>query len=296
MKDDKAAPGRKMKIPATTWNTMLECVADFQLRRQMGQPGQTGSVVPSSSIVKIKNSSGSAVRAGDVLDVSGFLLTEVRQNYLWFDGDTPDASTRGWGVVRRQLPADAIGEMQVAGACIAYVNVTDEDHGYATRSSGNVVLQSASTGSVKILHKPTGTGEKLCAVLLTAEVVAPVADCIATLDGAMDPGDSMATVDGVVSLGGGSAPSVGSPSNTFGLAGQDGDTVLLKYNASSSSWFVAQVKHQLHTVVVKHTGDGVFIKRDTGAEQLNGYVLAMSSVVSSGTPAYEIQLNTYTCP
>src|SRR6185369_5297205 len=60
--------------------------------------------------------------------------------------------------------AEYTPDFQIAGACCAYVNVLDADDRYARVAASTYVLQSCAIGPVKILWKPTGTGEKTCAV------------------------------------------------------------------------------------------------------------------------------------
>lgn len=118
-----------------------------------------------TDVVKVKNSSGSALRLGEVIELSGFLPTDVLRASLWFDGALPD-TTRPLGIALQAIPTSTIDNCQVSGACPALVNVTDAGHGYAAVSNANAVLQSAISGPVRILYKPAGTGEKTCAVLL----------------------------------------------------------------------------------------------------------------------------------
>ena len=164
---DKVAAGQPIPRSANLWNNIIGCANDYALR-QLGQPGvQSPQPIP-TDIVKIKNSSGSHVRLGEVLEISGFLLTAVKRDSLWFDGDTPDA-TRPFAIAMQDMPTDAIDRGQVSGICVALVNVTDADHDYAEVVSGEPVLQSSDSGPLRILFKPTGTGEKTCAVLLAGE-------------------------------------------------------------------------------------------------------------------------------
>lgn len=72
-------------------------------------------------------------------------------------------------------PADGsnIRECLVVGTCLARVNITNEGHKYADRVSGSRVPQSAASGPVKILIKPTGSTppeKRECLVQLMDEV------------------------------------------------------------------------------------------------------------------------------
>jgi hypothetical protein len=294
---ERAQPGGSWHVPlAADWNAIGEAT-EWTQQQRLGQGGGSPRTVPLTDVVKLKNSSGANRREGEVLEIFGFLLTTVAQRQLWFDGATPNA-TRPFGLLRQATPTNALADAQISGACLALVNVTDAGHGYATVASGNVVLQSAVAGPVRILYKPSGTGEKTCGVVIGAGASAAGSSglAIATLQSALAPTDATASVTSVEALGGGTAPSVGSPVNSlFKLAGKAGDYVLLAERASNGTWLVAQITHQAATLVLKHAGDGVFLKFNAGTSDVDGYVIGSSAIVSSGTAAYEMQFDPIIC-
>ena len=164
---DKVAAGQPIPRAANLWNNIIGCANEYALR-QLGQPGSQAAQQTTTDIVAIKNSSGAHVRLGEVLEISGFLVSSVERGRLWFDGDEPDG-TRPFVVALQDMPTSTIDRAQVSGVCVALVNVTDAGHGYAEVVSGEPVLQSASTGALRILYKPSGIGKKTCAVLLAGE-------------------------------------------------------------------------------------------------------------------------------
>jgi len=182
---DKVSAGQPIPRSANLWNNIIGCANDYALR-QLGQPGSQFSQPIATEVVKIKNSSGAQVRRGEVLEISGFLLTDVVRESLWFDGDTPDG-TRAFVVALQDIPGGSIDRAQVSCVCVALVNVTDAGHGYAVVEDGEPVAQSAESGPIRILYKPTGTGEKTCAVLIgvSAAAVQKKAFCRFTLDAAL---------------------------------------------------------------------------------------------------------------
>lgn len=174
---DKVSSGQPIPRSVALWNNIIGAADDYAAR-QLGQSGARSRVEIPTDVVKIKNSSGGQVRLGEVLEVSGFLLSSVGRDALWFDGDTPDG-TRPFGIVLQDMPSAAIDRAQVSGACVALVNVTDAGHSYAVPVNGELVLQSAGTGPVRILYKPTGTGEKTCAVLFMSAASGTIGGCLA---------------------------------------------------------------------------------------------------------------------
>jgi hypothetical protein len=163
---DRVSSGQPIPRSANLWNNIIGSANEYA-SRLLGQPSGTSSQPNPTDVVKIKNSRGSHIRLGEVLEISGFLLTNVLRTSLWFDGDTPNG-TRPFAIALQDIPSTSIDRAQVSGACVALVNVTDADHGYAQVMDGEIVLQSASGGPIRIMHKPTGTGEKVCAVLFGA--------------------------------------------------------------------------------------------------------------------------------
>lgn len=161
---DKVAPGQPIPRSAALWNNIIGSANEYAAQ-QLGQPGAgVDPVNIPTDVVKIKNSSGGHIRLGEVLEISGFLLTGAVRGSLWFDGDEPDGD-RPFAIATQDIPSGSIDRAQVSGVCVALVNVTDAGHGYASVAASNAVLQSSETGPIQILFKPTGTGEKICAVL-----------------------------------------------------------------------------------------------------------------------------------
>lgn len=161
---DKVSSGQGIPRSAALWNNIIDSANDFAMRR-MGSGGGYGGSLASTDLIKIKNSSGAAIRLGEVLELDGIVISTVDRGAMWFDGDAPNA-TRPFCIALQDIPEDAIDRAQVSGVTIALVDVGDANHGYAEVVSGDPVLQSAASGPVRILYKPSGTGEKTCAVLI----------------------------------------------------------------------------------------------------------------------------------
>lgn len=162
---DKVAAGQAPPRSAAMWNNIIDSANEYAERRRLGNAGGLPKHSIPTDIVRVKNACGSAIRLGEVLEFSSFLLSDLTRGAIWLEGDTPNA-TRAYGIALQDIPVDSIDRMQVSGACPALVNVSDTDHGYAEVVSGSVVLRSTSLGEVRLLSPPGSTGEQLCAVLL----------------------------------------------------------------------------------------------------------------------------------
>lgn len=158
-------------ISATEWNRHVDASAAYHRTKARGEPRTPRTGGSDTNIVKVKNVSGDDRRRGEILEFSDFALddpADLDLPMLWLEGDTPTLAN-GFGVLLRATPEDDLEDCQVLGACFALVNVISASHQFASPKHGTCVLQSAPVGSVRILYKPSGTGEKECAVLLTGD-------------------------------------------------------------------------------------------------------------------------------
>lgn len=156
------------KIPAiaapSVWTATFAAGQAYK-QQQLGTGGGSGRLVISPSIVRVKNLTEANRRAGDVVSIGDSLLDELDPENLWFEGVDADTD-KSFGILTKGLADEEIGPCQVSGVCIAYVNVTSTSHRFAKLKEGQYNLESAASGSVEILYKPSGTGELQCAVLL----------------------------------------------------------------------------------------------------------------------------------
>lgn len=123
-----------------------------------------------SNIIQVMNTSGSTRRAGDVVEFTGFATSKAATPALpnaidiVLNGGSPTLAN-GFGVLLSAV-ANSGGpvDCQVGGFCVAFVNITDTDHKYATVTASTFVLQSSIIGPVRIEYQPGTTGEKSCVV------------------------------------------------------------------------------------------------------------------------------------
>lgn len=160
------------ELSATAWNRLEQVGEWFYRNVERGRPTPIAPFFGNPCIIQVKNISGQNLRQGEILEFTGdgLSLTIPERTNLLLDGNSPDLES-GFGVLvsplRNSTGAEAgIGDIQVSGSCVALVNVTDTGHNFAAPASGNAVLQSAAVGPVRIVFKPSGTGEKACGVTL----------------------------------------------------------------------------------------------------------------------------------
>lgn len=168
----KVNSGQRFQKPSANLHNTGVDIAEYWRRKGPWKDAPPDHTPRNYSKVKVKNNTGADLARGSVVEFTDFLLTEIEQDYLWFAGDTPDLTNVGWGITLKPIPDGEIDECLVLGVCIAWVNITDETHEYATRADGEEFLQSAAIGPVKILHKPTGSTppeERECVVQIMDE-------------------------------------------------------------------------------------------------------------------------------
>jgi hypothetical protein len=137
------------------------------LGRSLANAGVPRRIEADTNLVTVKNDSGAARRRGEVLEFTDLAFTNLDGGHGWLVGGEP-ALENGFGVLLNPIPDGKLGneDCQISGACIALVDVSDEGHQYAEVVAGEYVLQSAASGPVRIVWKPSGTGEKTCFVML----------------------------------------------------------------------------------------------------------------------------------
>ena len=159
-------PGESIRYTAADWNRH-EDAADYVAKRQLGDPTAADRELISAGRIRIKNSSGADRREGEILKVGDCLLTDLTGRYPWFDAALHDGSDTPFAVLIEPLPDGQIGPAQIAGVCFARVTFAHADMKCARPDpDGTDVLMGDVLGPVRILHKPSGTGEKECLVLL----------------------------------------------------------------------------------------------------------------------------------
>jgi hypothetical protein len=153
-------------ISAREFNRHVEA-ADYVLNHLLGgNPTPRTKPRGETNWVTIKNSSGANRRQGEILEFTGLALTDLTSRQLMLTGGSPTLAN-AFGVLNSPVANNEISpDCQVSGGCVGLVNVTDANHGYAVVQSATYVLQSADTGTVRIMWKPSGTGEKTCALLI----------------------------------------------------------------------------------------------------------------------------------
>ena len=161
--DGKTSPGSPFKPPAARiWNNMVEAgkaYSDSRLNNEAPNPIRPRE----TDIIKVKNTSGAVRRLGEILRISGKAIETVTDENKWLLGVAP-TDDGYFGILKEPVATNGLASLQVAGCCMALVDITDAGHTRATSATGDYVLQSGDDGPIEILFAPDGTGEKTCVV------------------------------------------------------------------------------------------------------------------------------------
>lgn len=242
--DRKVTTGQKLKIPASTWNELLETNADYQERRRLGVANPPRPQPLPSDLVKLRNDSGGDLTVGSVLATEDVLLDEQRRGYPWFEGHTPAAGSVTYAVLLRPLADSEIGDAQAAGVALARVNIGNTSHRYCAPAVGSHVLTSGNSGPIKLLSPASSTGEELHWVLLPPVEEAPKRLQAQACD-AFDANTFSVEVKNLTVIGSlATAPAVTSAENMLGKAAAADDILILELKGGSTTdWYIQDVEY-----------------------------------------------------
>lgn len=152
-----------------TWDA-VKLVADVHKRTErLGEGDPRLRKHLPTNLVRVKNMTGADRRRGDVMELGAKLLDELTNEFLWFEGVAP-SGTEKFGILRAALPDGKIsgpgGDLQVAGVCMAWVDVQDVSDTRAGVVAGEHVLVSGD-GPYKIMQEVSYPGEQELCVCLT---------------------------------------------------------------------------------------------------------------------------------
>lgn len=171
---DKAIGGKAKGVICTPklHNEIIDA-KNAHKRTELGRAVPQRKTVISQTSLYVKNLTGGNLPRGAVVDIGEYLLSEsdpLDATHPWFEGNTQDGGN--WGVLTKPIPEDDIDECQIAGRCVARVNILNIDHTRAFPKAGQTYFESSHMGPVAILRLSDvdATGVQECYVLLRVPV------------------------------------------------------------------------------------------------------------------------------
>ncbi|OHB60686.1 MAG: hypothetical protein A2Y12_04900 [Planctomycetes bacterium GWF2_42_9] len=158
--------GEKLRIPARTYNAMIDAAQDYANRKNARADSDASGVLP-VNMVYIKNSSGVNVDRLNILGISNSMIDVASNNFKQstiLEGIKPVFANHSSGrfvVTAEPIKDGAVGRACITGYFPIQIDVTNESHTYADVNDDIVTsLKSVETGSAVILWKEIGLGLK----------------------------------------------------------------------------------------------------------------------------------------
>lgn len=167
----KVRDGEKLRIPAKTYNAMVDAAQDF-INRKNNVLAETGTQLP-ANMVYIKNDSGSDVDRFNILGIAGSVILPAGSsgnyffNHIVLLGTTPLLPNHGGGnfaVTAEPIANSSVGRAYVSGVIqvkvyapyeVRYGTFADIKHNDATQLQ---VINSPSTTKVFFRHSTSVSG------------------------------------------------------------------------------------------------------------------------------------------
>lgn len=154
----KVHPGDPFRIPASTFNTLIDAARDFQKRQQTLAREKQRSAARDHAEIIVRNDSGADRQRFDVLEIAGPIFTptdnldEFKARVV-VSGVAPVDDRRGRFAILLEPMADgAMGKACILGSCVARVEMLDEGHTFADTVDGRMdALVSGSSGAAQLL-------------------------------------------------------------------------------------------------------------------------------------------------
>jgi hypothetical protein len=164
----KVKPGDPLKIPASTFNTLID-VARAHRQRQHAVNQQPRSTARDGGTVLLRNDSAADRQRFDILGLgdpvilpdAGSGAEQQFKNAVALRGVAPAASSHKgrFAVLAEPLTIGAIGKAIVSGVTPARLYVEDESFGFADINDADPgSLKTCRDGSAQILWRQSGTG------------------------------------------------------------------------------------------------------------------------------------------
>lgn len=168
-------PGDPLAIPAAEWNLIAGVVNSFVTPAGEKSGPQRFSKGP--GLVTVKNTTGSAFARFQPIELAGPLLSATDQPDAFLESPSfaagvvseTDLPPGRLAIAAESIPAGQLGRAILYGAHPLLATVTNADHRFLRAVSGQALLESCSSGQIRIIGTPAGTGEQAVIASVTLE-------------------------------------------------------------------------------------------------------------------------------
>lgn len=155
---------------AAFYGDAIDVIGAFK-RGELGRVGQSTGLEAGFALVRVRNDTGGDLDRGRVVQLGEYLLDEIDLRKPWFEGNqVAEPAWSKYAILLDPAPDGELVRAQMAGVCMAVVDVGHVDHRYAYPVAGQTKLKSGVCGPIEILHEPEGTGQQQVFVRLNVSV------------------------------------------------------------------------------------------------------------------------------
>lgn len=169
---DKVVQGQAFAPKASTWNSFVDA-AEFVKTSMVNTSNDEKRSLNQTGIILVKNTTSSTIEAFSIVALKTVVIepkTEASTRTFKFEmpffeieAFTEDTKNAPIAILQEPVRKDETGKALVLGVTATTVNISNANHNSAVPDEKNKFkIKSAVDGDIKILWKPSGTGEKLC--------------------------------------------------------------------------------------------------------------------------------------
>jgi len=215
---EKVKPGEPLRIPASTYNAMVEAAQDFQQRKRGLDAAPLGSSRYEGT-VRVRNSTADDFARFGVVGLGEMVISQEDNPQSFYSRPTFEAeaplrsSALNYGkhvakvaIVQEPIRSGAIGWAKVAGLTPVQVDIVNNYDDIGIVQSGNTTSlkswTSGESGASILWHSGGDTGVQWCLALLGNFRSKFASMYRVTLDGTLSTTDASITVDNLVPMDG----------------------------------------------------------------------------------------------
>ena len=187
----KVKTGQKFSVKAEAWNSFIDA-AEFIKRQQANMNSTAPRKDTKSGVVMLRNNTCAALEQFKLVSLGSLIITptdneqEFRNNPPVFEAEliTDANKEKPFAVLQKPLAKSECGLAMLTGITPLKLNVVSQEHEFAELTGNG--LASSDSGSVRILWKDEGTGDKWAVVLLGASTAGVIYDGFFAVSNASD--------------------------------------------------------------------------------------------------------------
>jgi hypothetical protein len=168
---NKVKTGQKFSVKAETWNSFIDA-ADFVKQQQADMNNSVSRKDTKSGVVMVRNGTDNVLEQFNVVSLGDLIIKpvdneqEFRCNLPVFEAEnvSDENKEKPFAILQKPLMESECGLAMVTGITPVKINIGSAAHEFVELSADG--LNSSETGSIRVLWKDDGTGDKWAVVQL----------------------------------------------------------------------------------------------------------------------------------